>query len=139
MIETPDLLGTPPTAALPCSGICKVWGQESGQKAYRHGSLSSFFLSSACSLHSPVWFLPFLSLSLDHFLPESAIHLCISVFSGSSPPAQFSIAVSLSHLCLSGFWCLSSLSLVPDQMGKPQNPAKAHSADSPTSPLINHQ
>lgn len=84
-----------------------------------HYSVSLFFL---CLLTVSYRNLPFISVSLlrVHTLPP------------------FSFAVSLSHLCLSGFWCLSSLCLVPDQMGRLQHLAKAH-ADSPTSPLINHQ
>lgn len=78
-----------------------------------------------------LWFLPPLpfsplspSLTLASVLclPVLSVSPWVSGFSslGLNHPPPYSLCVSRSHLCLSGFLCLSSLSLVLDQMGGPR-------------------
>lgn len=121
----------------PALGSAKFGGQQRAESlALWKSALFFFFLSSACTSQSPLQFLPFF-LCLLTISYRNLPFISVSLLWIHTPSP--SIAMSLSYLCVSGFWCLSSLSLVPDQIGRFQHPAKAHSADSPTTPLINHQ
>lgn len=82
----------------------------------------------------------YLSISCAGLSPVSTSPICLSLgfwslIPGFNPPPFISL-VSLSHLCLSGFLCLSSLSLVLDQMGGPSIQLGPSLQTAPQFPLL---